>query len=228
MMTKQETIEFIINAPDMDPDEMTEEQAVFYDRGWEELTQEEKELYYEAWSRMPGTLEYAAIHSGAAPKDMEAAARVLRSIRDALEKENGSDREFDCTGGGEMITLLERTASSFFFRIKNEKAEEMKKSRALMAELAGPLDVSDPGNVYYMDRQLEDMCFCVPAHEVGNGLFGPICVYVLTKKGWEPSRRDIMVGWDNCFELTREEMEEEIRMLHADGWFHEGVDVSTL
>ena len=95
-----------------------------------------------------------------------------------------------------------------------------------MAKLAGPLDVSDPGNVYY--RQYDDTCFCVPAHEVDNGLFGPICVYILTEDGWEPERRDIMVGWDNNFELTREEMEEEIRMLYADGWFHEDVDVSTL
>lgn len=88
----------------------------------------------------------------------------------------------------------------------------------------GPLNVKDPGNVYYIDGRMEDTYICVPGYEADAVLMRPVSVYVLTKDGWEPGKRDIMADWTEYYEISRQQMEEEIRNLQKEGWFRRNID----
>lgn len=86
-------------------------------------------------------------------------------------------------------------------------------------------DPRDPGNTYYC---LDDRYICIPKGEAENIMFGKVTAYILTQEGWSPRRMDMMPVWDELFELTRKQMEEEIRELAGDGWFSRNIDIKSL
>lgn len=88
-----------------------------------------------------------------------------------------------------------------------------------------PLDINKHGNEYYI---YWDRYICIPEAYVDKVIFGKVPGYVLTEDGWKPRKIDMMDGWAEMYEISREEMEEEIGKLQEEGWFHEGVDSSLL
>ena len=82
-MTNEQKIELIQKEPDLTPQEFnalpTEARAFLWAK-WYEKTEADRDLYFEAWSRRPGTLEHAVKAAECTPADLATAARVLRTI----------------------------------------------------------------------------------------------------------------------------------------------------
>ena len=82
-MTDKQKIELILKEPNMTPREFndlpTEARAFLWGK-WDDRTESERDLFFEAWSRRPGTLEQAVKNAECTPEEIETAARVLRTI----------------------------------------------------------------------------------------------------------------------------------------------------
>ena len=113
-MTDREKIELIKRATEiLESDLTTEEYNFLYGRSWDDLPEEEKQLWYTAWREKPTTIEHAAHNSGCTPAEVGIAAKVVRAIRESwLDAGAAYPKDFDeITPAGDLLALLERAAA---------------------------------------------------------------------------------------------------------------------
>ena len=112
-MTDREKIELIKRATEILDDDLTiEEHEFLYGRSWDDVPEEEKQLWYTAWREKPTTIEHAAYNTGCTPAEVAIAAKVVRAIRENwLDAGAARPKEFDIeTPAGDLLALLERAA----------------------------------------------------------------------------------------------------------------------
>lgn len=112
-MTSEQLKNLIKKEPYLQDCELTEDEAAFLYRAWEDLTEEEQRLYYEVWAEEPDTLEYAARHADCTAAEMRTAIKVIRSIRSMWLDAGAHPADFDAeTTAEELLTLLERAVKA--------------------------------------------------------------------------------------------------------------------
>ena len=113
-MTDRQKIELIKRATEILDDDLTiEEHEFLYGRSWDDVPEEEKQLWYTAWREKPTTIEHAAYNTGCTPAEVAAAAKVVRAVRESwLDAGAARPKEFDIeTPAGDLLALLERAAA---------------------------------------------------------------------------------------------------------------------
>ena len=160
-MTDRQKIELIKRSINMLEDELTTEEYNFlYGRSWENVPEEEKQLWYTAWRETPGTIEHAAYNTDCCPAEIVTAAKVVRAIRESwLDTGIALPKEFDKnTPAGELLELLERVAAQM-----RQEAEELRQA----AEAQEAAQAQQP----QQPQELKPCPFCgAEAHIIHNAV----------------------------------------------------------
>ena len=110
-MTDREKMDAIRKETEVLSSELTAEERAFLDKGWDERSENEKRLYYAVWREKPDTIEHAAYTACCTTEELETAAKVIRTIRDAwIAAARTAKNEFEHILAAELLETIERTA----------------------------------------------------------------------------------------------------------------------